>query len=172
MSDAIQAETGFISLAELAQMNTDDVSVILSRVPHAGLFRVRCLTVAGKEGDAVEGKPPLLRFNYSYEIIGGQCSDKKIDMEKLLGKKLTESYTLWPADVLEGIGLLKGRYQKVGLPNSGMPIGGVEGMEPGWLDTAVGHEFDIKVSTYAKNGIERASFDWMTPPKEIVSSAA
>lgn len=164
MSDSDMS--GFISLAELAASSTDDVAVLLSRVPNAGIFRVKGKSVSGKQAEPVENKPPLIRFGYVYTIMSGKPTDKNVDIETLIGRDIQEAYTIWPDQLAEIIGLLKGRYQKVGLPNSGMKLGGVEGMEPGWLDTVVGHEFDIKITTGTKDGVTRAYYDWLAPPKQ------
>lgn len=168
----IEAETGFFSLAQLAQMNTDDVQTLLSRVPNAGIYLVVGKSVAGKQSEPVDGKPPLIRYGYQYEVISATPTDKNVDPETLAGKVMTESYTLWPDQLGELIGLLKGRYQKVGLPNSGMALGGVEGMEPGWLDGIVGHQFYLRVRTAPVKGETRAFYDYMVPPKESSLDAA
>lgn len=159
----LESTTGYLSLADLAGMNTDAIVTLTSRVPHAGVFRVVGTKVEGKESPGVEGKPPLIRFNYQYEIVSGTLVDKTIDIETVLGKKLTESYTLWPDQLAELLGLLKGRYQIIGLPNAGTHLGGLEGMEPGWLDGIVGHEFDLRVRTYVSKGETRAAFDYLKP---------
>lgn len=166
MSDELEAQTGFLSLAELASMDTDSVQTLTSRVFPAGVFDVSGVSVEGKQGEARDdGRPPLTRFNYRYKVEGGTAVDKDVDVEQLVGRELTESYTLWPDQMKELLGLLKGRYQKVGLQNSGMPLGGVPGMEPGWLDGFVGHQFQLRVRTYISKGETRQAFDWMEKPK-------
>lgn len=156
----LEVETGFLSLAALAGMDTDSIATLTSRVPTAGLWIVRGKKVAGSEGEPKDGKPPLIRFNYHYEVMGGKATDPAFDNDKMVGRTITESVTLWPNDLATGIGLLKGRYQKAGLPNSGMPMGGVEGKQPGWMDTVVGAEFVLQIRNYLKDGETRASFDW------------
>lgn len=164
MADSdLAGDSGFISLAMLAQSSTDDVITLLSRTPDAGIYRVKGLSVAGKQGEPVEGKPPLSRFNFKYKILSAKLVDKSIDAERLVDRPLNDSYALWPQDLQAMIGLLKGRYQKIGLPNSGMPLGGVENLPPGWLDGIVGHEFDLKVRTAVVNGETRAYYDYLTP---------
>ncbi len=162
----LESTTGFLSLAELASLNTDDVATLLSRVAQPGIYIVVGKAVKGAQSEA-EGKAPLLRFNYQYEVESAKLVDKKIDPETLVGRVLTESYTLWSNQIQELLGLLKGRYQKIGLPNSGMPLGGVEGMEPGWLDTFVGHRFTLRVRTFISKGETRAAFDWVGPVEEV-----
>lgn len=163
MAEGVGDMGGFISLQDLAEMNTDEIKVLLSRVATPGVFRVRGKSVAGKQGEVGEdGRPPITRFNFSLEILDGKPADKSVDMETLIGKNINQSYALYPSDLAEGIGLLKGMYQKVGLPYSGMALGGVEGKEPGWLDGIVNHEFDIRVRNAPdKTGQMRAYFDWL-----------
>lgn len=172
MSD-IDVQTGFLSLAELASMNTDDIATLTSRVPAAGIYDTIGKLVRGKESEPKDGKPPLFRFSFQYEVAGAELVDKTIDPETLVGKVLTESYTLWPNDLVEGIGLLKGRYQKAGLPNQGMAMGGVEGQDPGWLDTMVSAPIRIRVRTAPdKSGELRAFFDWLkveAPTTEVAA---
>lgn len=167
---SVESETDvFLSLAQLAMMNTDDVATITSRVPPAGIYHVLCKKVEGKEAEPVEGKPPLIRFAYAYEILWAKPTDKNVDGEKMIGRVLTESYTLWPSDVEAGIGLLKGRYQKVGLPNTGM-LGGDPSGEPGWLDGALEAEFDIQIRTGVKDGEQRAYYDWVKPDPKLAAA--
>lgn len=157
------ADTGFFSIADLAGMNTDDIKALTSRIPPAGIFRVRGTAVEGKESDPVEGKAQMYRFNYQYEVLAAKPIDKNTDPESLVGRKLSESFPVFGDQIAEGIGLMKGRNQLVGLPNAGMPMGGVAGKEPGWLDLMVGHEFDIRIRHGVVNGGERAFFDWLKP---------
>lgn len=162
---SVTEESGFFSLAALAQQDVSEVSVIMSRIPAAGVYRVRCTGVAGKETAGKDGQPPLISFGYTHEILGANLVDKNKDPESLVGKKLSQRITIWAKtadDLLESIGLLKGNYQKVGLPHAGA-MGGAEGLPPGWIDGAVNHEFDIRVRTYTKDGQENVVFDWLTP---------
>ena len=160
---SVNEDSGF-SLADLASFNTDEIEAIESRTPAPGVFRVKGLTVGMKQGEASDdGKPGLIRVSWTMEIIDGKPVDKNQDIEKLIGRKLSQSFTLWPADMVELLGLLKGMYQKVGLPNNGI-LGGLEGQEPGWLDGVVGHEFDVRIRTaIVKSGDKRAFFDWLRP---------
>lgn len=166
MSD-LEAQTGFLSLQELAGMSTDDIQTLTSRVFPAGVYDVEGVSVEGKQGEVRDdGKPPLIRFNYRYKVLGGTPVDKTIDPETLVSRELTESYTLWPDQLKELIGLLKGRYQKVGLQNSNAPLGGVPGQEPGWLDGFVGHQFQLRVRTYVSKGETRVAYDWLEKKQE------
>lgn len=149
----------YMSLADLAEMNTDEIAVLMSRLPEAGMFMVQCIESTAKESKT-EGKPPLFRFGFKSEILVAQPLNKEADPEKFVGKNLTESYTLWPETLSESIGLLKGRYIQVGLSPIGR-MGGVEGGAPGWIDTIVGHKFWIRVRRFEANGTERAGFDWL-----------
>src|SRR5690606_24336630 len=126
--------------AALAETNVDDVVAITSRVWPAGIARVRGKAISAQERESnKEGEPPLFIFTFTHEILAYQPTDKTVDPETLNGRDLKESYPIWPKDLIESIGLLKGRYQKAGIPNSGMPMGGVEGKEPGWMDLMVNH---------------------------------
>jgi hypothetical protein len=160
--------TGFISLQDLAGMNTDDIKALASRVAAPGIFRVRGLTVNMKQGEpSDDGKPGIFNLTYNFEILSAQPTDKSVDPENLVGKKINERFAIFPQDLVEGIGLLKGKYQKVGLPFSGMPMGGLEGAEPGWVDTVVNAEFDVRIrNAPGKDGQLRAFFDWLPPKKE------
>lgn len=151
-----------ISLAQLAAMNTDDVQTLTSRAAPAGVFRVKCEFKGGKEAEAVDDKPTLIRFNYGYEVLMAKPVSKEVTPESCIGRKYNESYTLWPSDLLGMIGLLKGRHQKVGLPNNGV-MGGLEGAEPGWMDSSDEAEFDIQIRTGIKDGEVRNFWDWLKP---------
>lgn len=161
----IQAETSMFSLAELAALTTDETTVLLSRLPDAGIFTVRCTEVKAGQTEGSDDKPPMFFVGYQYEILVAKPLDKSKDPETYVGKNMRERYTLWPTDFSTLIGLLQGRYKQVGLPFTG-PFGAVEGAEPGWADSAVSHVFDIRVRHWTgKNGNNNASFDWL-PQKE------
>lgn len=156
----------FLSLADLAGLNTDDINVITSRLPTAGIFRVRVTSISSKQGDPKPGERPNFYFTFKPVILGvkeGSLFDKSIDPESLVGKTINDPFTLWTKtdeDLAESIGLLKGRYKLVGLPHEGN-MGGVEGAEPGWIDGAVNHEFDLRVRHVVKNGDTRAYIEWL-----------
>lgn len=161
----------YMSLADLADMNTDEIAVLMNRLPEPGMFLVQGLESSAKESRS-EGKPPLFRFGFKSEILVAEPLDKEADPEKFVGKNLTESYTLWPDQLAESIGLLKGRYIQVGLSPIGR-MGGVEGAAPGWIDTIVGHKFWIRVRRFVANGTERAGFDWLpTEETKAIMKAA
>jgi hypothetical protein len=167
------ADEVHLSLAQLAAMNTDDVQTLTSRAAPAGVFRVKCEFKGGKESEPTEdGRAPLIRFNYAYEVLMAKPTSKDVTPESCIGRKYNESYTLWPSDLVGMIGLLKGRHQKVGLPNSGI-MGGMEGAEPGWMDSADEAEFDIQIRTGLKDGEVRNYWDWLKPdPKRWAAEEA
>jgi len=158
----MESEAGFISLLELANTVTDEISTLLTRNPAAGIYTVVGELVEGSQKDAIEDKPPLIQFKFVAEVLDCKPIDKKVDPQTLVGRKLNEVYTLWPADMEQLLGLLKGRYQKVGLSNKGN-LGGVPNAAPGWLDGMVGHIFQMRVSTFMQNGQERVRYDWVGP---------
>lgn len=164
----VETETGFLSLAALAGANTDEIQALTSRVPPAGIWRVRGEAVKLSEGEGKDGKPNPFRIGYKYLVLHGKATDPNFDNEKMVDRKLQESVTLWPDDIDTGIGLTKGRYQKAGLPNVGN-LGGVEGMEPGWLDNFVGAEFDLRIRHGQRNGDTVAYYDWQ--PAEAPEAA-
>jgi len=160
MSKELESST-FMSLADMAAMNTDNIAVLTSRLPEAGVYIVKGDAVVGRQSEPRSpDEPGLISFNFSAEILQANLLDKTKDGERLVGRKLNENYTLWPDQVSDLIGLLRGRYQLVGLDNTGI-LGGVEGMEPGWLDGMVGHVFQIRVRRYTGKSGEKASFDWL-----------
>lgn len=166
-------ETSFFSLADLAALNTDDIAALASRTPPAGVFQARIKLCEGKQttgrnaqGEESENAPPNINFNFQYEILSGKVIDKSIDIEKdVVGRIFRESYKIWTGDeasVRESIGLIKGRYEKVGLSTKGV-MGGMEGKDPGWFDAALEQVINLKVVTGVRNGQERAFFDWVKP---------
>lgn len=163
------AGSGAFTLADLAGMETDEIQTLDSRLFPAGLFGVRCTSVIlgmreAKEGiNEKTGQPylPVPFVTYKFEILEANPVDKKIESDKLIGRTLTDSITLWPDSIEEEIGVLKGNYKRIGLDNSGR-LGGMEGGEPGWLDGANEHTFYIKVTHGRPNaeGVQRARIYW------------
>ena len=159
-------ENGFLSLADLAGSDTTDVVVLMSRLPAAGVFRVRCESVEGTQPEeGRDGKPPQITYNYGHVILGVHATiDKDLDPETLVGKKVRDRQwirTDSQANAMEDVGLLKGRYKTVGLPYEG-PMGG-DGKTAGWVDGAVGAEFDIRIRHVTRDGNTRVYLDWLTP---------
>lgn len=154
------AEVSF-SLMDLANTNTDGVRTLLTRLPSSGLYTFELLDVKGSQGEPDEnGRAGLIRYKFDYKTLDVKPIDKKIDPLTLIDRQLSESYTLWPSAMEEMIGLLKGRYQKAGIPNLGN-MGGVEGGAPGWLDGGVGRIIQVRVYTFMNKGQERVGFDWV-----------
>lgn len=167
----IEQNAGFdLSLAQLAEMNTDEIAVLTSRVPDIGVYIVNCLEVKGSQADPKPNEPTLFSFTWKHQILEATLLDKTKDTSGIIGKNLNDRFTLWPKDFKEMMGLLKGRYKLVGLPYEGMPLGGVENAKPGWLDTAVGHIFQVKVRHWTnKSGEVQAAMDWLAykSPEQI-----
>jgi len=170
---SIENEAGFMSLADLAAMDAqaEGIAVLTSRLPAAGMYIVRGKEVKASESRK-EGEPPLFSFIFTAEILEAKPLDKEVDAERLVGRTLTERYTLWPTDFREAVGLMMGRYKIIGLPFEGR-MGGVEGQEPGWLDGLTGHLFQVRVRHFTdKNNNERAGFDWLPYKQEGEEKAA
>lgn len=171
-ASSMRFDTGsFASLADLAEMNTDEIKALESRLFPAGLFAVKVTAATAgmnppKEGLNPEtGEPwePLFYFEFKFEILEANPLDKTIEAESLVGRTITQRTTLWPKSFNEEIGLVKGNYQRVGLDTTGR-LGGMEGGEPGWLDGAIEHIIPLKVTHGRPNpetGAQRANFFWM-----------
>lgn len=171
---AVESETGFISLAELASMQTDEIKELTSRIPDAGIFVVKGTEVKATENRDPNdpNRPPLFRINTQMEVLEAKPIAKDKDPESYVGRTLREGFALWPDDFQECIGLLKGRYKTIGLSNTGN-LGGVEGQEPGWLDGIVNHIFRVRVRhATGKDGVERAYFDYLLLEEEKKSEEA
>lgn len=150
------------SLADLANMNTEQVRELTSLVPAVGIYRVRGVEVKTSQSEPQDNKPPLFTISFVNEILSAKPVNKEIDPESLVGRRLTDSHTLWPNQFTDMIGLVKGRYKTIGLANNGPRLGGVEGQEPGWLDGIVGHDYEVKVNHYIdKQGNTRARFTYL-----------
>jgi len=168
MADADAGGDSFFSLTDLAAFSTDDIETLTSRSYIASMCVVEGKSVSLQQQESrKEGEPPLFVVKFSYEVLEATPVDKKQieQAERLVGREVRDQYTIWPKDLIESLGLLKGRYAKAGIQNSGMPVGGVEGQEPGWLDMVVGARFQLKISTYKDNqGEIRNRFDWAKLP--------
>lgn len=170
----IENVTGIFSLADLANMDTSSIKELTNLVPAAGVYQMRGLEVRGGESQNEDtSKPKLFFFNFVSEVLAAKLIDKTVDSEAVVGRRLTDSFTLWPNQFQDMVGLLKGRYKTIGLPNNGPRIGGVEGQEPGWLDGWVAHEYGVKVSHYTdKGGNTRARFTYMKPAAAVEGEGA
>lgn len=158
-------ETMF-SLADLAQLNTDDISAKLSRAYIPGIYNVIGKSVKMTQLESKkEGEPGLIQVAFVYEVLSATATKKteQEEIERMIGRDIRDSYTIWPNDIRDSLALLKGRYQKAGIENSGMGVGGVEGQEPGWLDNVVNAQLGLKIGSYVKDGETRNRFDWAKP---------
>ena len=159
----IETTQGFLSLADLASMNTDEVSELMSRLPAQGMYTVQGLEIKATASEPKEeGQAPIFNFGFQLEILEARLHSKdEAAQERLVGKKLFDRKAIFARDrdsLLEGIGLIKGDYKKIGLPNEGT-MGG-NGQVDGWLDGIVGHIFKVRVRHGTSNGVDRAYFDW------------
>lgn len=158
---------GDFSLAEFADQDTSDIKELDSLLPPMGVFYVKITTAKLGENPPKEGLDPktgmpypkLIYTGYKYQVLQALPADKSIDADTWTNRVLSERHTFWPAQLKDSIGLLKGRYKKVGFENSGR-MGGVEGGEPGWIDGAEEKIIGLKCKHIPKNGSSIAVYDW------------
>lgn len=162
--------SGF-SLADLGNTETDEIKAIESLLFTPGLYDVKIISMnlgqlPAKEGldDKGNSYAPLFFVDEKYEVLEAEPLDKAIDPEGLQGRTISNRTTFWARSMpefQEQIGLLKGRFQKAGLDNTGK-IGGVEGGEPGWLDNAADEIIKIKVTHTKPNdeGVQYQRITW------------
>lgn len=159
---SMESDTGFLSLAALAGADTSEIAALANRVPAAGVWLVKGDAVKLSQGEGRDGKPGAFRIGYNYLIMGGKATDPNFDNEKMVNRKIREGFTIWPDDIEEGIGLTKGRFQKAGIDcTSPKHLGGMESMEPGWLDNFVGSELNLRIRHGQRNGETVAYYDWL-----------
>ena len=177
---ASEITLGFESLADLADMNTDEIKSLDSRLFPEGIFAVRgteaLLSKSEKEGiDPETNEPflPLFALNHKFEILEAKPLDKGIDPESMVGRVLTQRRTFWPKSFLEEIALVKGDYEKIGLETAGR-MGGAEGSEPGWIEGIVDHTFALKVthSKPNKDGTQFVRINFLKIKKQETDEAA
>jgi hypothetical protein len=155
------------SLADFSEQVTDEIKALDTLLPAAGSFAVKINDLALGENDVKEGIDPktgapylpLFFVAFKYEILDGEPLDRTVDIEGLKGKVLNDRHTFWPSAMNDMIGLLKGRYAKVGFENVGR-LGGLEGGAPGWLDSAREGIIGLKIKHAVRNGETRANFSW------------
>jgi hypothetical protein len=171
---------GEFSLAELSEMNTDEIKSLKSRLPLAGIWTVLMTAVSLGQLDAKpeEDKAAVPYVIHKFESISiePQKKDPDLDPDSLVGRKLTRQTMLWTSTrqaFLDEIAYLKGNYEKVGYKTEGK-LGGMteaEG-EPGWLDMPVINEIPCKLRVRhgMRQGNEVAYIDWLGPVEEIKES--
>ena len=152
----------FTSLADFAAMTTEAVPVVMSRLPAAGTFICRGAGVSVTMKDDDPDKDPFYTVVFSHEVLKAEMlADENLDPESFVGKVIRERYPVWPNNMVEVLGLVRGMYKKIGLPNEGS-FGGVEGEEPGFLD-GLNEEavYGLKINhSTGKNDQENAYFNW------------
>jgi len=165
-----------LSLAEMAEMQTDDIKAIKNLLFPLGTYDVRVKSAMLGESRPAPGevdertgklKLPLFFTDFKFEILAARPVDLDLDPESLVGREISERHTFWPNEFKERIGLLKGRYNEVGFDTSGH-MGGVEGNEPGWIDSAVEQFMEIRVRHGKPNadGNQKQYFDWKKIPEQ------
>lgn len=155
---------GDLSLADLANLDTSDMAIVMSRLPMEGLWTVRGKSVAlGKSDPKEEGQMPLFRIGFKFESIKIEPTNPPEDFDpaKTVGRKLSDSTTLWPDAFQQEIGIIRGKYKRVGLPSDGK-LGGMEG-NPGWLNNIEDAIFVLKVRHAEVKGESKAFIDWVGP---------
>lgn len=159
-------KTGF-SLADFANTVTDDIKALDSLLPPAGTFACRINSAMLGENETKDGidpqtnEPylPLFFAEFKCEVLEAQPLDKDIDPSTLIGRVINDRFTFWPSAFNDMIGLLKGRYKKVGFDINGR-VGGMEGGEPGWLDGANEKIIGLKIVHRTRKDDTRAYFSW------------
>ncbi len=154
----------FLSLADLASVDVSRVEALTSRLPAEGIY-----DVLGKSVEVDFKSSPdstdRLTIKMKAEVLAAELLDVDQDPERMVGRDLTSYHSIWAGDEAEGVGLLKGRVAKVGLPTDG-PIGGTGEGQPGFIDGIVGHQFQIRVRHgKLKNGEATAYLDWLPAPE-------
>lgn len=160
------------SLADLANLDTSDVAVVMNRLPMAGLWTVMCLSVALSVQKPKEaGQKPLPRITYKFESVKIEPTEipEDFDPATTAGRKLTDQTTLWPEEFTNEIGIVKGKYKRCGIESNGI-MGGTDEVK-GWLDNAVGRVIELKVRHAEVKGETRAFIDWVGAPEDSQETA-
>lgn len=165
---------GDFSLADLANLDTSDIAVVMSRLPMEGLWTVQGKSVAlGKSDPKEEGQMPLFKINFRFESIKIEPTNvpEDFDPAKTVGRKLSDTTVLWPNEFQQEIGLVRGKYKRVGLSSEEPKImGGIEGTT-GWLNNMEGAIFVLKVRHAEVKGESRAFIDWVGPVDDSQEAA-
>lgn len=158
------SEMMFTSLMDLASTDTSELSALQSRLARAGIYIVDMNEAKFTEQPSDDpAKPTSYNLGFKYDILHYEPLDKNEPPVDLVGKPLSERYFLYGENIQEAIQLLMGRYKLTGFRHKG-PMGGVEGVAPGWVDEAIGKRVAIRVRHFTdKNGQDRAAFDWLSP---------
>lgn len=158
---------GFASLMDLAAVDTSDLSAQMSRLQRAGIYVLDVNSAMFSEQPSNDPAEPA---NYNLAIrskvllfVPIDENDGGGDPSQMEGKDFNERYFIYGKQIKEAIQLLMGRYKSVGLPHKGK-LGGVEGSEPGWVDSISGQRIVVRVRHYkSSDGQDRAGYDWLSP---------
>lgn len=161
----------YLSLADFAEDTAEEFGILYSRRPAAGVFFCRGTSVEAEfRKPTTPEQNPLITVVFTHEILQAESVLGEEDLDSFMGKSIVERYTLWPSNFGELIALLGGRYKKLGLPVTGKNGGTAD--TKGWLDSIQGWPYKVRVYHYtAKNGDERAGFEWMKITDESVFEA-
>ena len=155
----------YTSLADLAAANTDDIGVLRNRLQKAGIYIIGMTEVSLRDVEQSDpDQKPRLALTYNGLVEYFEPLEKNDDdaasAEDMIGKNYTQRETIWLDDIREAIGLMKGRHVATHLPVQGT-MGGVEGVEPGWLDEVVGKRVPIRVRHRVVGDDTRVYYDWL-----------
>lgn len=155
-----------LSLMDLANVDTSDLTAQMSRLPDAGIYIAEIAKAGFEEQPPKDPADPMnftCGFNYNILMFQPEAPDYQGNPEDKVGRPLNERYFIYGKEgVQEGIQLLMGRYKKAGFRCKGV-MGGVEGKAVGWVDEAIGKAVAVRVVHRTdKEGQPRAYFDWLS----------
>lgn len=151
VDSTLQEEEVEFSLADLAQLDASEIAEVRFESLPAGLYVFRG-TEAKFEDTTNRDDERRLVLTMKMEVVEVKSVvERGVDKDELVGKKHVEKQYIVPEKAAEGIGLIRGFYADIGLPNAGA-LGGVEGMPEGFVDGFVGHEFTGKIIKQARKG--------------------
>jgi len=151
MSDIENNEEVEFSLADLASLDAADIAEVRFESLPAGIYIFRGES-ASLEDTTNRDDERRIVMTVKLEVV--ECKsvmERGYEKDDLIGKKHTEKFYIVPAKAAEGLGLIRAFIGDIGLSNEG-PFGGVEGAEPGIVDSIVGHEFTGKIVKQGRKG--------------------
>lgn len=139
------------SLADLAGIDASEIAEVRFESLPAGAYTFRGESAAFEDTTNRDDERRIV-LKVVMEVVEVKAvAERGVEKESLLGKKHTEKFYVVPEKATEGLGLIRSFIADIGLPNEG-PFGGVEGAEPGIVDSIVGHEFPGKIIKQPRKG--------------------